>query len=215
MTFHKLPERYQTSVNTFNDVADQYLAYFKDFQTYQTSYDWLLESMSNFHQRVLDVACGPGHVSHYLSERNPKLQLQGVDLAPEMIKLAKRLNPTGHYQVLDCRRITQLKQSFDVIICGFCLPYLSKDDSLQLMNDISTLLAPGGILYLSLTSGDETNGYQSSNSAAGQVYVHYHDLELIKATLEKSGLSVFKHEKISHLHNDKMITDEFLLANKI
>lgn len=207
--------RYATTVNTFNSVADQYLAYFKDFKLYQPSYDWLLDSINSCHKKVLEIACGPGQVSHYLLQRNPELEISGIDLAPKMIELARKLNPSANYQVMDCRQITQLAAEFDVIMCGFCLAYLSFDDSIQLIKDMSSMLASSGILYLSTTSSNEPDGYQSSNSAYGRIYVHYHNINDIKGALETSGLQVFNHEKIIHQHNDKETVDEFIMARKI
>ncbi|TCV19528.1 hypothetical protein EDC17_100450 [Sphingobacterium alimentarium] len=45
-----------------------------------------------------------------------------------MIELAKKNNPTAHFDVMDSRHIGELTDSYDAIICGFCLPYLSDQE---------------------------------------------------------------------------------------
>lgn len=34
-------------------------------------------------------------------------------------------------------------------MCGFCLPYLSKEETEKLINDVSRLLNPEGVFYIS------------------------------------------------------------------
>ena len=40
---------------------------------------------------VCDLGCGPGHVARYLHEHG--VDVFGIDLAPNMVEVAKRLNP--------------------------------------------------------------------------------------------------------------------------
>src|SRR4051812_39438475 len=37
--------------------------------------------------QLLDLGCGPGHVTGYLAERHP--DVRGLDLSPEMIRIAR------------------------------------------------------------------------------------------------------------------------------
>ncbi len=57
-------DKYQTTIQTFNEVAEQYLHKFKDFELYQPSYNWFLQALEPNKNSVLEVACGPGQVSH-------------------------------------------------------------------------------------------------------------------------------------------------------
>lgn len=52
----------------------------------------------------------------------------GIDIAPNMVVLAIRNNPTGIFSVMNCRNIGDSDGKFDGIIGGFCLPYLSKEE---------------------------------------------------------------------------------------
>ncbi|MCB1583416.1 MAG: class I SAM-dependent methyltransferase [Marinicella sp.] len=215
MDNESLPEQYQHTVNTFNQAAELYLEYFKDFKLYQQTYDWLLAAMNENHAQILDIACGPGQVDYYLLQSMPDLQITGIDLAPKMITLAKKLNPACTYQIMDCREIDTLATTYDVIICGFCLPYLCHKDMTALLQTMTQMVQSNGLIYLSTITSEQADGYQTSKSAKGKTFVHYHDIELIKSTLQQAGCSIIRHEHIIHVHNDKEVRDEFVLALKL
>ena len=56
------------------------------------SYEWLAEIVpNNKWLNVLDLACGSGPLLKILFDRNKNLNLKGVDMCPEELKLAKKL----------------------------------------------------------------------------------------------------------------------------
>src|SRR4051812_44300194 len=57
--------------------------------------DWLLEKV-NGSGSTCDLGCGPGHVARYL--RDHDADVIGIDLSPEMISTAQRLNPDIPFQ---------------------------------------------------------------------------------------------------------------------
>lgn len=210
-----MTEKYQKTIDTFNNVAEQYWDKFKDFGLYQPTYDWFIQHLPGGKHDVLEIACGPGNVSQYLLNKNPNIKLFGIDLAPNMVKLAQQHNPQAVFQVMDCREIDSLKVPYDAIMCGFCMPYLSWTDTQSLIQNMAQLLNVDGILYVSLTEGDKTKeGYQGSKSAAGAIYVHYHDTEEIQRQLEHAGMSVIGIKKLTHIHNHQTTEDIFILAKK-
>ena len=214
-----MTDKYQQTIETFNAVAEQYWDKFNGFKLYQPSYDWFCEHLPNDLPQgqidLLEIACGPGNVSQYLLDKNPAINILGIDLAPNMVALAKQHNPTVNYSVLDCRQILTLEKSFNAIMCGFCIPYLSWQDSQSLIQDMATMLQPGGLLYLSTTAGSKNNeGFKGSSSAAGAIYVHYHDIDDIIDSIEDCGLKIIGRKNISHLHNEQTTDDVFILATK-
>jgi ubiquinone/menaquinone biosynthesis C-methylase UbiE len=132
-----------------------------------------------------------------------------------MLKLAQRHNPQAQFKLMDCREISLLNTTFDAIMCGFCLPYISWQDSQKLIQDMALLLKPDGILYLSFTEGDaEKEGFKGSDSSGGVIYVHYHNIEALKHCLAQSGLQVLGEKMITHTHNQESTEDIFILAKK-
>src|SRR5689334_11444006 len=45
---------------------------------------------------VADIGCGPGQIARYLADHGA--EATGIDLAPEMVKLAQRLSPDIPFQ---------------------------------------------------------------------------------------------------------------------
>ncbi len=74
-------------------------------------------------------------------KKRPDFNILGTDLAPNMIELAKINNPQASFQLLDSRAITSLNKTYGAIMCGFYLPYLSKEEAIQLIADAAKILA--------------------------------------------------------------------------
>src|SRR4030095_14833049 len=66
-------------------------------------------------QSVLDVACGTGEHARFLSVG---YRVDGIDLNPAFVEIAKTKNPIGEYRVADMINF-DLKKRYDVIICLF------------------------------------------------------------------------------------------------
>ncbi len=52
---------------------------------------------------MVEVGCGPGHVTAYLAAAGA--DATGIDLTPEMVEQARLRFPDGHYEVGDLRRL--------------------------------------------------------------------------------------------------------------
>ncbi len=112
----------------------------------------LIDKYSNHDFRVLDLGCGSGIFTIYLSERN-RFTI-GFDASTEMLKICQeRKRNTGAKNVdfINCN-INALKQNFidnlDMIICSSVLEYLDDlDESLKL---ISSFLNQKGLLIFSM-----------------------------------------------------------------
>lgn len=208
-------DKYQETINTFNQSADAYLTHFKDATLYHSSYDLLLTTLTAQHNKVLDLACGPGLVSHYLLSQRPGLDLLGTDLAPAMIKLAKELNPKARFRVSSSHEVLTQEDGFDVIVCGFLLPYLQWSDAQKLLLKLPKALTREGILYLSYTTAIGHNDEaQKSERSTGVVYSFYHQTPKVDEILKANNMLKINQEVITHLHNGKAHTDVISIYKK-
>ena len=186
-----------------------------DLELYNDTYDLFCSCIDQEQAEILDVACGPGNVTRYLLSRRPNFRIQGIDLAPNMIELAQINNPNAEFRVMDCRKIASLGKKFDAIICGFYLPYLSKDDAAQLICDASRLLHPQGILYLSGMEGDDKNsGFQESNSG-DKVYIHYHNTQQLSDVLKAEGFAIVDLRYKDGPKQSTMVTKDFFIIARL
>ena len=201
----------QISVNTFNKLAQVYQDKYMDLPLYHLTYDALCARMSAY-DKVLDIGCGPGNISRYLLDRVADIDLLGTDLAPNMIELARLNNPEAHFEVMDCRAVADLDQQFDVIVCGFCFPYLNKEEVKSMISAMSSRLTDTGVLYLSTMEGDYSASCMQTSSSGDNAFIYYHDGDELTQQLDDNGLTlVWSHRQDYPERGD---VDLFLIAKK-
>lgn len=200
---------YKITFQTWNKIADIYQDKFMNMDIYDHSYDLFLSHLKE-QASVFEIGCGPGNITHYLLSKKPGLKIKGTDVAPNMIALAAKNNPSASFEVMDCRTIDTLKNKFDAIVCGFCMPYLSKEDCEKLIADSSSLLYPEGIIYLSTIEGDYKKSGFESGSSGDKAYVYYHEKQHILDTLNKNNFDLLHLEKIAYKRSTE-VTDVHLV----
>ncbi len=206
-------DRTDISVDSFNRFAKDYEDTFMDYGPYLQTYEALSQRLKPHHTRLLDIACGPGNISHYLSQKRPELKITGVDLSEQMLNLARQNIPNGSFHRLDTREIASLAGPFDVIVCGFGLPYLSRPEVENFFLHIRPLLSPQGLIYLSAMAGDESQSGWKTTRAGGRYYVHYHSEAFLRAQLLKQGFILKEILKKPFEHGDlPTAIDLFLFA---
>ena len=97
-------------------------------------------------KRLLDIACGTGLHADKFSRR---YQVEGLDLDPAMISVARKNYPTIKFHCGDMTNFN-LHRQFDVIVCLFSsMGYVkSKTRLFQSIKTMSRHLAPGGVLLV-------------------------------------------------------------------
>ncbi len=198
--------RYKETFETWNKVAMLYQDKFMDLDLYNETYDFICNAITKDKAKLLEIGCGPGNITKYLLTKRPDFNILGIDIAPNMIELAKKNNPTANFNVMDIRQINELKTEYDGIICGFCLPYLSQNDSVKLISDAYNLLSGNGLIYISFVEGDPNKSDFQVGSSGDRSYFYYHNLDELKKQLLESefeDLQIFKVAyKKSETQND-------------
>ncbi len=165
----------QETLKTWNKVAKVYERIFMDLNIYNASYNSFCIALPHPFPHVLEIGCGPGNISKYMLSTNPDIQFSGIDTSEEMIKLAKKNNPNAYFNVMNANTLHHIYSPFHGILCGFVLPYLSKEECLLLFKRSYALLEPNGVLYLSFVSGAYTQSGFQVNSQGDRMYFYYHE----------------------------------------
>lgn len=199
----------------FDKSAKIYQDKFMDVSLYAGQFNVFFEHITADNASILDIACGPGNITKYLLDRKPKYNILGIDLSSEMLSLARTNNPNAKFELMDCRDIDQIDQKFDGITCGFCLPYLTKEETTDLITNTAKLLKPGGVFYLSTMEEDEENKSRYQVASTGdQVFVHYHQEAYLSNALRESGFEILSLNRFdSPGQGDLKITD-LVMVNK-
>jgi predicted TPR repeat methyltransferase len=195
-------DRNSEAVKTFNKHASAYNERFGSLDLYNDTYELFSSMFPNRFSTVLDVACGPGNITNYLLRKRPDLKITGIDLAPNMVEIARVNNPGATFEVMDCREVSKLNVKFDAIVCGFAIPYLSKEETEKLIADCGSLLNPGGFFYFSLIDGKyENSDYQYASNNEDRSYVYFYNSVKIMSMLAKNNLRIVQVEDFTWNNN--------------
>lgn len=196
-------DSYRETSETWKKLAALYQEKFMHLELYDATYDFICNALDKRGAKLLDIGCGPGNISRYLVSKRPDFNILGIDIAPNMVALAKANVPSARFEVMDTREIGDLTEVFDGIVCGFCIPYLSHQDCTQLISDCSKLLSHQGMIYLSFVEGDASkSGYQKSSSG-DRTYFYYHQLGDLKGALEKNHFEDFRTFQVAYQRPEK------------
>jgi SAM-dependent methyltransferase len=99
--------------------------------------------------RVLELGCGAGRLTGYLSQIAS--YAQGVDLSPEMVAYCRSRYPSAKFDLGDLRDVAaDASAPFNVIVAGYnVLDVLNDDDRGMVLDRINRSLCPGGLLIMS------------------------------------------------------------------
>jgi len=195
-------DKHEETFETWNKMASLYEEKFMNLDIFNESYDSFLDSLSGEQHEVFEIGCGPGNITRFLLQKRPDLKILGTDIAPNMIELARKNNPGARFEVIDGRKIGQLKEKFDGIVGGFCLPYFSSEEVEKLIVDAASLLNKRGVVYLSFVDGDPSESGFKSNGQGDRVFIYYHRMETLKKLLAENGFGELKTFQIQFKEMD-------------
>jgi SAM-dependent methyltransferase len=139
--------------------------------------------------RALDAACGTGRHAAELARRG--YEVDGFDLTPEMLVIARSTVPAGRFAEGDLLAIPFADDSFDVVVCGLALAHVAR---LPLaVAELARVLAPGGrailsVLHPFLAALGWHAPFQDARGGRGFVREHDHTHSDYLAALQAAGL---------------------------
>ena len=146
--------------------------------------------------RLLDVACGPGHIAVAGARRGAIAT--GVDFSPSMIGEARRLHPGLDFREGDAEALAFDDRSFDAIVIGFGMLHFARPE--RAAAEAFRLLASGGRIAFSVWDAPtrarafgivraaiETHGDLDVPLPAGPDFFRFSDPAQCRAVLEGAG----------------------------
>lgn len=201
------------AVALFDKYAVDYQNKFMDTSLYHDSFDVFCSNIKKQNAEILELACGPGNITNYILKKRPDFKILGTDLSNNMLELAKVNNPSAEFQLMDSRNIDKLYKKYDAIMCGFCLPYLSKQEAIKLIADCKNILYTNGVIYISTMEGDNTTSAYQTGSKGDKVFINYHEEDYLIQTLINCGFTlVYKNQIKNKMGNNIDVTDLILIG---
>jgi ubiquinone/menaquinone biosynthesis C-methylase UbiE len=101
-------------------------------------------------RRILEIGTGTGSGAAILKARFPDAEVTGVDLSPEMVRIAQAKVSGVTFEPADASRLPFADGSFDLVAQNNVPVYF---------NEVARVLAPGGRVLITSTFGPSTPYY--------------------------------------------------------
>lgn len=201
MRMKQVKSHFEEEAEIFDELIKTLIPYYED----------MIESMIlalPFHQKekinVLDLGCGTGNISLKVKERFPNARITSVDMAKNMIKIAKQKLASYNdieFIIADVRDL-EFVDEFDAVVSSLALHHLHHPEKKPYYHRIKSFLKKGGVFY-------NTDNILGSSPHLNQLYMDKWIEFLLKSHTHEEIDSVWipKHRKedfpaplMDHIH---------------
>lgn len=137
---------------------------------------------------VLEVGCGPGRIAGHLHALG--LDVQGLDLSPRMIEVARRAHPRLRFEVGSMTALDRPDGSLVGLVAWYSIIHVPPQHHLSLFAEFRRVLLPGGRLLLAFQVGDERARLEHAYGHAIALDAYRLPPPLVVERLQQAGLSV-------------------------
>ena len=167
--------------------------------------DWLdkyLEVITASRTDVIDLGCGTGNNSLYLTEKGK--QVIACDYSDTAIEIVNEYLPNVKTFQFDMTKGFPFESNFtDLIIADLCLHYFSNADTRKILNEIRRVLTNNGHLIFRVNSVNDINHGAMQGIELEKHYFEVEDMK--KRFFDRDDLLEFFNEwKIVDLLEDEM-----------
>ena len=155
---------------------------------------WLRAALAAFAEDVhglgpvLDVGCGPGHVTAHLTGLG--LDVRGVDLSPRMVAHARRLYPDLTFDVASATALDLAPASLGGVLGWWSLFHLPREVLPAVLAAFATALVPGGSALIGTHAGSGERVRTEVYGAPVRWTSRYWQPDELAALLVAAGLEV-------------------------
>jgi cyclopropane fatty-acyl-phospholipid synthase-like methyltransferase len=138
---------------------------------------------------IADVGCGPGQVARYVHHHLGR-RTEGIDLSPEMVRIASERNPTIPFRAADVLQMSET-EVYDALIGLYLVVNFPAEALDGLFSKLHQLLKPGGQLLLSFHLGDDARLRVEDFWESGKsLDFYFFRAETIREKLMRNGFAV-------------------------
>lgn len=139
---------------------------------------------------VGDLGCGPGHVAGYLHERG--VQMIGIDLSPEMVRVARRLNPAIEFRTGDMTALDLDTGRLAGIMAFYSIVHFDPAELRQVFAEMRRVLKADGLLLVAFHVGEEVVRVDELFGAPVSLDFRFHQPGQVVHQLRESGFKVLE-----------------------
>ena len=138
------------TIKTYEKLAGDYYETHFDINEIKNIADFFIQNLKG--QKILDVGSGPGRDAKYFSEHG--LEVTGIDLSSNFVKMASQNAPRAKFIQMDMRHLDFPENTFDGIWACASFLHVPKEDAKNTLLGFREILKPSGLIYLSVKRGN-------------------------------------------------------------
>lgn len=127
---------------------------------------------------TLDLGCGIGRMMENNSD------YYGIDISPEMIKLAKKRKPKAHFKVCNGKTIPYKDKMFKSVFSMLTFQHIDEENVLDYIYEVARVLTDGGIFRFQYIAGVQDNFID-----------HHHNTARLIDYLQTAGFGIAKFDE--------------------
>lgn len=156
--------------------------------------------------KVLDVGCGPGQFSKYISGKG--FRVVGIDLSKEMLNIAKKKVPKVRFKLMDMRNLKFDDESFDGLLVAYSLIHIPSKDVVKNLKGFYRILKPEGYILIIAQRGKPDQFINEPFKPSEKMFINFFTKKILQKYLQKARFHVIFQEEVDSL-------DPNSLSNKI
>lgn len=141
------------------DLKEAYNRIAEDWHRDHLADDWWKNGTDDFIKelpagaRVLDVGCGSGVKSKYLTDHGFKVI--GIDISEKLLEIAEREAPEAEFRVLSMTDLDSMPETFDGVFAQASLLHIPKKEAGDIVKKMARRLVTGGLLCINVKEARE------------------------------------------------------------
>jgi ubiquinone/menaquinone biosynthesis C-methylase UbiE len=204
--------------NTYDAIAAGYSQKIKDLvadswvgkyeQVLLDKFVGLIPAAGEEKLRVLDIGCGYGKDTFYLSQQKG-ISAVGLDYSAGMLAEAQKAFPGINFVQMDMRSLLYPDNSFAGVWANGCIYHIPRKDIRLVLAEVKRVLKSSGVFSFNFKLGNGEKMEQNPKSYGGKPrFYSYYETEEMKALIVESGLRMIESvpypeeifgEKITHV----------------
>ncbi len=178
--------------SSYDRVAENYAEQFRDEMDKKPfdrkMLDWLIEKVGGLGV-ICDMSCGPGQIARYLHDHGR--EVCGVDLSPEMVRQARKLNPDISFRQGDMLCLADVADNtFGGIAAFYAIVNLPRTSVVQALQELRRVLRPNGVLLLAFHIGQGIKHLDEMLGKEVSLDFFFFETEEVKGYLRTAGFEL-------------------------